>query len=170
MNFSELAKARYSVRKFDSKPVEQEKLDMILEAGRVAPTAKNGQDFFIYVIKDAETREKMKEASPCTFDAPVIFVMCGDIKNGWQDPHTGKPRAEMDVSIVTTHMMLQAADIGLGTTWVCMIDPKKIIEILDLPEHLYPFCILPTGYPASDAEPSPRHTDRRPIEDSVRYI
>lgn len=170
MGFYELAAQRYSVRKLKPDPVEQEKLDMILEAARLAPTAKNSQDYIIYAVTSAEMREKMKEASPCTFDAPVIFVMCGDTVNGWHDAYTGKPRAEMDVSIVTSHMMLQAADIGLGSTWVCMFDPNKVREILKLPDELYPFCLLPVGYPADDATPSPRHSDRRPVTEFVRYV
>ena len=169
-DFFDLASQRYSCRKFSDKPVEDEKIQKILEAGRLAPTAKNGQLQFIYVVKSAEMREKLKDASPCTFDAPIIFVMCGDVNDCWHDPYTGRPRAEMDVSIITTHMMLQAADLGLGSTWVCMANPHKLHTMLDMPEKHYPYCILPVGYPADDAEPSERHTLRKEVSEFTKEV
>ena len=169
-DFFDLASQRYSCRKFSDKPVEDEKIQKILEAGRLAPTAKNGQPQCIYVVNSAEMREKLKDASPCTFDAPVIFVMCGDVKDCWHDPYTGRPRAEMDVSIITTHMMLEAADLGLGSTWVCMANPHKLHTMLDMPEKHYPYCILPVGYPADDAEPSERHTLRKEVSEFTKEV
>ena len=169
-DFLDLAAERYSCRKFSDRPVEDEKIQQILQAGRLAPTAKNGQPQFIYVVKSKEMREKLKDVSPCTFDAPVVFVMCGDVKDSWHDPFTGRPRAEMDVSIITTHMMLEAADIGLGSTWVCMVNPHKIHTLLEMPDNLYPYCILPVGYPAEDAQPSDRHTSRREITEFTKEI
>lgn len=169
-DFLELAAQRYSCRKFSDKPVEEEKIRKILQAATLAPTAKNGQPQHVIVVRSDEMRKKMKEASPCTFDAPVIFVMCGDVKNGWHDPYTGRSRAEMDVSIATTHMMPEAADLGLGSTWVCMMDPFKAHMILDLPEHMYPYCMLPVGYPAPDACPSERHAMRRDISEFTKEV
>ena len=169
-DFLTLAAERYSCRKFSDKSVEDEKIQKILEAARLSPTAKNGQPQFIVIVKSEEMRNRMKDASPCTFDAPVIFVMCGDVKNGWHDPYTGRSRAEMDVSIATTHMMLEAADLGLGSTWVCMMNPYKAHEILDLPEHIFPYCMLPVGYPANDACPSERHTSRREISEFTKEV
>ena len=169
-DFISLAAERYSCRKFSDKAVEDEKIQKILEAGRLAPTAKNGQPQFIYVVKSKEMREKMKDVSPCTFDAPVIFVMCGDVQECWHDPYTGRPRSEMDVSIITTHMTLEAADLGLGSTWVCMINPHKLHTLLDMPANLYPYCILPVGYPADDAAPSDRHTMRKDILEFTKEV
>lgn len=169
-DFSELAEKRYSCRKFSDKQVEDEKIEKILDTARVAPTAVNGQPYFIYVVKSKEMREKLKECSPCTFDAPVIFVICGDVVNCWRDGFSGKPRAEMDVSIVTTHMMLEAEDLGLGSTWVCRINPYKLHEMLEMPDSFYPFCILPVGYPADDAMPSERHSLRRNKSEFTKII
>ncbi len=169
-DFLELAAERYSCRKFSDRPVENEKIQKIIKAASLAPTAKNGQPVFIVTVKSEEMRKKMKEASPCTFDAPVIFVMCGDVKNGWHDPYTGRSRAEMDVSIATTHMMLEAADLGLGSTWVCMMDLYKAHTILDLPEHIFPYCMLPVGYPAPDACPSERHASRKPLSELAKEV
>lgn len=169
-NFLDLASERYSCRKFSDKPVEDDKIRKILEAGRIAPTAINAQPQFIYVVKSTEMREKLKTASPCTFDAPVIFVMCGDVQNGWHDRFTGHPRAEMDVSIITTHMMLEAADLGLGSTWVCMFNPHTMHSVLELPNNLYPYCILPVGYPADDAQPSERHASRKELSEFVKEV
>ena len=169
-DFLQLASARYSCRKFSDRPVEQEKIDKIILAGKLAPTAKNGQPQRIVIVKSKEMLEKMKVASPCTFDAPVIFVMCGDVRDCWHDPYTGRPRSEMDVSIITTHMMLEAADLGLGSTWVCMMNPYKVHEMLDLPENIFPYCILPVGYPADDARPSDRHSARKDPSEFISEV
>jgi len=162
MDFLTLAKERYSVRKFDTKPVPDELLDKILEAGRLAPTARNTQGHKIFVLKSEEARMKAKECSPCTFDAPIVMVICGK-----KPTPERRSFAEMDASIVTTHMMLEAADLGLGSTWVGMYDPEKTTAMLELTEDMVPLCFLPIGYPAEDAVPAEMHNSRKPLSETV---
>ncbi|AEF81101.1 nitroreductase family protein [Leadbettera azotonutricia] len=164
MGFKELAAARYSVRKFKDRAVEKEKVDLILEAARNAPTAANKQPQRILVI---DTDEELKKVDACTrfrFETSLVFLVCYDQNECWVRSFDGEKSGEVDASIVTTQMMLQAADIGLGTTWVMFFDPAKTREEFKLPPHIIPVAFLPTGYPADDAEPSDRHAVRHPLE------
>ena len=168
MDFLHLAKdLRYSVRKFQDKPVEQEKLDLILEAGRVAPTACNYQPQRILVIEDAAAYEKLKQCTPCHFDAPVVLLICYDKTTVWKNETNGTIGGDVDASIVTTHMMLQAAALGLGTTWVGLFDHQKTRELFALPDYLVPVALLPIGYAAEDYEANPRHFERFDLDHSV---
>ncbi len=169
MSFIELAKNRFSCRKFDSRSVEQKKIDLILESARVAPTAVNKQPQRILVIDDKSIIEQLKECTKYTFDAPLCFVICVNRDLAYNRGYDGKNSADIDGSIVTTHMMLQAQDLGLGTTWVMAFNPTKAKEILALPAELEPLAILPTGYPAEDAEISPLHTKSITIDEMVGY-
>jgi nitroreductase len=118
MEFEELARNRYSLRKFSPKPVEKEKLDLILEAGRLAPTACNYQPQRILVIKSEEALAKLKKCTPYVFDAPTALLVCYDGKVSWKRGYDGKESGDIDASIVGTHLMMEAAQLGLGTTWV----------------------------------------------------
>ena len=116
MDFEKLSAERYSLRKFDTRPVEQEKLDLILEAGRNAPTAHNNQPQRIFVFRSPEALEKADACMDCHFHAPVVIGVGYDPKESWHREHDGKDHGEIDAAIAVTQMMLQAADLGLGTT------------------------------------------------------
>lgn len=167
MAFIDLAKERYSVRKFSSKPVEKEKLERILQAGQIAPTAGNTQPQRIIIAQDEDARAKIKRCTPCHFNAPVVLAVCYDNTVSFK----GKTfnLGIMDASIVTTHLMLEAADLGLGATWVENFEPEAVIREFSLPENLVPVALLPLGYPAEDARPSERHTSRKPLDETVFY-
>jgi nitroreductase len=169
MTFLELAQNRYSVRKFSSKPVEKEKIDLILRAAQLAPTAVNYQPQHILVIESEEALEKFRRCTKYHFDAPMAFLICYDKEISWKRGFDGLDNGNIDASIVTTHMMLEAADLGLGTTWVGYFDPKLVIETFEIPERLVPVALLPVGYPAEDARPSHKHTQREPLENIVSY-
>jgi nitroreductase len=162
MEFKELAAQRYSVRKFSPIPVEKDKLDLVLEAGRIAPTAANKQPQRILVITEADGLKKVDACTPCRFGAPVVLLVCFDKSESWVRPFDGEHSGWVDASIVTTHMMLQVADIGLGSTWVMHFDAAKIRAAFDLPEDIIPAALLPMGYPTDDATPADRHSDRQP--------
>jgi nitroreductase len=102
MNFKELAAARYSVRQFKNKPVEKERLDLILEAARIAPTAANKQPQRILVVNGAEGLEKVDACTPCRFGAPLVFIICYDRNETWIRKFDGAQSGEVDASIVTT--------------------------------------------------------------------
>lgn len=167
MDFEKLAQERYSVRKFSPKEVEREKLDRILQAGRLAPTACNNQPQRILVISSGEALEKVLKSTHHHFGAPVILLICYDKAVSAKRTYDGMDFGETDAGIVTTHMMLEAADLGLGTTWVGGFDPKVVRKELALPESYVPVALLPVGYPAEDAKPSPRHSERELLQKTV---
>ena len=125
MDFLELARERYSVRKFAPKKVENEKLDAVLEAGRLAPTAVNYQPQRILVLDSEESLGKLRDCTPYHFSAPLALIVCYDDTTSWKRSYDGKDIGKGDTSIVTTQMMLEAAALGLGTTWVGHFDPQK---------------------------------------------
>ncbi|MCE5196659.1 MAG: nitroreductase family protein [Negativicutes bacterium] len=170
MEFSQLIRERYSVRKFADQAVEQEKLQKILEAGRVAPTAKNLQPQRIYVLQSQEALLKIRAIARCAFNAPIVLLVCGDLKEGWVNPFNRRNSTEMDVSIVNTHMMLQAKELGLDSTWACWFDTAAVKTAFCLPEGVEPFCLLPLGYPAPGVTPSAMHHQRKPLSETVTML
>lgn len=169
MDLLELMKERYSVREFEKKKIEKEILDKILEAGRIAPTACNIQPQRILVIQEEENIEKMKRCTRYTFDAPAILLICADKGVAWTRKYDEKNHADIDTSIVTTQMMLEAYNLGIGSTWVCSFDPTKVREEFNLPSNYEPINILPMGYPKKDNVPSKAHEDRKPLSETVFY-
>ena len=167
MELFELAKARYSVRKFADKPVEEEKLQKVLAAGALAPTAKNQQPQKIYVLESAEAIEKIRGITRCAFNAPVVLLVCGCKDQAWVNPFNDRSSAEMDCSIVTTQMMLQAQELGLGTCWVCWFDTALTKQTFGIPENEEVFALLPLGYPAEVSKPSSMHESRKALEETV---
>ena len=171
MTFQELAKNRYSVRSFRETPIEKEHMDLILEAGRVAPTACNFQPQRIYVARSAEARAKLASVCRCTFGAPVILVVCYDRERDWKNKlMPGYESGETDAAIVCTHMMLQAFELGIGSCWVGYFNPKTVAETLGLPENVTVSALLPMGYPAEDAQPLPLHEQVREFADTITVI
>lgn len=170
-SFLDLAKARYSVRSYAKKEVEKEKLDLILEAGRVAPTARNSQPQHIYVVKSEAGINKLKKVLRTTFDAPILLVFCYDDKIVYKKPEENNySTGEMDTSIVCTHMMLEAAEQGLGTCWLRGFIATDVEKALELPENMKVVCILTLGYPSEDSKPSPMHESRKPIAETVSEL
>ena len=163
MDFKDLASARYSLRKFSDRPVEPEDLEQILEAARVAPTAHNLQPQHIYVLQSAEAKERAHRCTPLHFGAPVILIVTYDAEQAWKrTEYDGKNHGEIDAAIVATHMMLQAADLGLGTTYVGVFDPDALAREFPEMAGKTPIALLPLGYPADGAHPSRFHADRKP--------
>ena len=167
--FFDLAARRYSVRKFSDKPVEQEKLDLILESGRIAPTACNNQPQRVLVLQSEESRSKLKECTSCHFDAPLALLVCYDRTRSWKRSFDGDDSGTVDASIITTQMMLQAFELGIGSTWVAHFDPQKVRNLFNLPKNYIPVALLPLGYPADGTQPSPQHSKRAPMEMTVFY-
>jgi nitroreductase len=167
MDFITLAQERFSHRSFSEQPVEKEKLDLILEAGRLAPTAGNYQPQRILVIQNDEGIKKLRQCTPCHYNATLVLLIC--YENISKNPFTGKEIGEIDASIVTTHMILEATDLGLGCVWVGYFNPQQIRETFDLPDTYIPVALLPIGYPDDDAYPSPMHASRYPLEKTVFY-
>lgn len=170
MDFLQLAENRYSVRKFTERPVEREIIDKILRAGTLAPTAKNLQPQRILVLTSKESLEKLDRATKCRFGAPAAMLVCYDRDACWKrDRYDGKPSGEVDAAIVTTHMMLAAASLGIGTTWVMHFDPVAIRKEFEVPANYEPVAVLIMGYPAPDAEPSAMHKERCSVSELVSF-
>ncbi len=170
MNFLTLAKERYSVRKFEDRDIEQEKLDQIIAAGHLAPTAVNNQPQRIYVLKSEEALEKLKSCTKSHFDAKTVLLIGYHNKENWIRAYDGKNSGDIDAAIVTTHMMLEAKEIGIGSTWVMSFDSRKLRNLLDIPADIELTALLPLGYPAADAKPSDRHSTYRDLNDIVSYL
>ena len=170
MEFTKLAEERYSLRYFSSKPVEKEKLNTILKAGRLAPTACNNQPQRILVIESEKAFAKLKNCTRCHFNAPMALLVCYDKTASWKRSFDNHDSGYTDASIVTTHMMLQAAELGLGTTWVAYFNPAAVKEEFKLPDNLIPVALLPMGYPSEGAGPNEQqHFSRKPLEETVFY-
>ena len=170
MDFEKLSAARYSLRKFDSRPVEQEKLALILEAGRNAPTAHNKQPQRMFVIQSPEALEKADACMDCHFHAPVVIAVGYDPQESWHRETDGKDHGEIDAAIAATQMMLQAADLGLGTTYVGMFDAQKLLAAFPEMQGLTPIALLPLGYPAEGAHPARLHAQRKSLSETVQYL
>lgn len=170
-SFLEMAQRRYSVRKFQPKAVEQEKIDMIIEAAKTAPTACNNQPQKIYVLKSKESREKLAKICPCTFDAPLIFLVGYDKKLAAKGKRKENDNfGETDCTIVCSHMLFEAQDLGLGSCWVGWFAGPQLSETMGIPDDIQICHILPVGYPAEDAQPAKMHSQRRAIETVVEEI
>ncbi len=170
MDFQQLAAARYSLRKMSPAPVEPEKLAAILEAGRNAPTAHNNQPQRIFVLRSPEALARAGESHPFRFGETVSLIVAYDPAQAWVRPTDGKNYGEVDAAIAVTQMMLQAADLGLGTTYIGMFDAEKLHAAFPELDGLVPIALLPVGYPAPDAHPSHKHTDRVPLDNLVKYL
>lgn len=167
MDFEEVLNKRFTVRSYDSKEVEDDKIKNILEVGRMAPSAKNGQPIKIFVCKSSEALLKVDSVSPCRYGAPLVLIVCGSIDKSWSKE--GYNSHDTDASICTTYMMLEATKEGLGTTWVGMFDIEKTKEVFGI-DNYEPLHMLMVGYPNPGASPSPMHNTRKSIEELVEFL
>lgn len=170
MPFLTLAEKRYSCRKLLDRPVEEEKLKRILEAGNLAPTAVNKQPFHIWVLKSPEAMEHFRQVTSYTFGAPVAFVVGSKAADAWIRPYDKKNFADVDAAIAATQMMLEIEALGLGTTWVGHFDASKLKEFFPVMAAYELVAIFPVGYPAPEAEPSARHTQRVGIDKLTTWL
>ncbi|MGN0777862.1 MAG: nitroreductase family protein [Aristaeellaceae bacterium] len=169
-DFLKLAQERYSVRKYMDEPVCPEDLEKILQAGYVAPTACNLQPQRVFVLQSSEALEKLRRCTRWHFDCRTALLICQSRTDCWVRKYDGKPSGDIDAAIVTTHMMLEAAALGVGCCWVMSFNPAAVREAFALPDNLEPVAILPLGYPASDAAPYPGHSQFKPMEQLVAIL
>lgn len=169
MDFLALAKARYSERSFTEAKVEQEKLERILEAGRVAPTAANRQPQRVLVVQEKDGLEKLGKAANI-FKAPLALLVCCDTGKAWVRPFDGKNFADVDASIVTDHMMIAAASLGLGSVWIGYFKPDVLRKEFALPEGWEPLAILAVGHAAGEPSSPDRHDmERLPLAETTYF-
>ena len=158
MEFSELIETRYSVRAYKPDPVEDEVLNQVLEAARLAPTAANRQPFQLIVIPTAGREAELKRIYNRDWfaQAPLVICACGIPAQGWIRREDDKNYTEVDVAIVMDHLILAATSLGLGTCWIAAFDPMAAREVLDLPDGAEPIAFTPLGYPADQPKPKKR--------------
>lgn len=171
MNFQEMAEARFSVRSFSDRPVEKEKLDKILEAVKLAPTAKNQQPQKVYVLQSEDALAKMRSLSPCVYGAGTVLVFTYSQSEEWNNPlQAGIHSGVEDVSIAATYVMLQAIELGVYTTWCNYFSNAELEKLFNLPEDEKVVLFMPLGYKADNAAPAPAHTATKELKDMVRYL
>ena len=166
MNFEDVIRNRFSTRSFKDEKITKEQLDKILEAGRLAPTAKNIQPQKIYVIESDDALNKINECSPCIYGAKTVLLVCSNKEVAF---HKGDYSTyEMDACIVATHMLLEATNVGVDSVWVEMFDNNKVKSLFSIKEE--PICLIPLGHKTDDYVPSPMHNNRKNIEEIVEYL
>ena len=166
MDFLDLVNKRYSERYFDNTPIEQEKLDKILEAGRIVPTACNYQPQKFYVLKSKKALELASKVTPFTYNAPVIILVCFDKNEVWKNKREeGYDSGEQDVAIAATTMMYEAETLGIHTLWIRGFNSKVASEVFNLPENIVPGMFLALGYPSENSKPSDWHFKRKNIKE-----
>lgn len=169
MKFEEIITNRYSVRNYTDQKVEPEKLEKILKATHVAPTAANKQPVHLIVIQSVDGFEKIGKAANI-YGAPLAIIVCADHDKAWVRPFDEKNSCDIDAAILTDHMMLQATDLGLGSVWVCYFKPDVIKEEFKLPDNLEPINILAIGYDSTEGGAPNRFDDARiTMEELVSY-
>jgi nitroreductase len=167
MEFPELIQARYSVRAYQPDPVDDAKLQQVLEAARLAPTAANHQPFGVVVIhtvgREAEIR--LIYHREWLLQAPLILCVCGIPAGGWVRGLDGKNYTDVDAAIVMDHLILAATHLGLGTCWIAAFNPEAVRNMLGLPAGVEPVALTPLGYPADESHPK----ERKPLAELVHY-
>ena len=170
MEFKDVIAGRYSCKKYDSRPVDQAALDAILEAGRLAPTAKNLQEQHVYVVRSPEALEKIDALTPCRYGAPVVLVVAYEKENVYTYPGGRVDSGAEDAAIVATHMLLAAYDQGVGSCWLNRFDPDEARRLLGLPESEEVLMLMDLGYPAPGAGPLLNHSKRKPLSETVTEL
>lgn len=169
MELLEITKKRFSVRNYTDQKVEPEKLSKILEAAHVAPTAANLQPVHLIVAQSDEALAKVGEAAD-VYGAPLAIIVCADHNKAWVRPFDKKQTGDIDASILTDHMMLQATELGLGSVWICYFRPDVLSRAFHLPANLEPVNILAIGYSAEgEGDASRFDTQRIPMDKLVSY-
>lgn len=177
MEFTEVIRNRYSCKKYNpSRQVSEDQLAAILEAGRVAPTAKNLQEQHIYVVRSAEGLAKIDACTPCRYGAPTVLVVAYDKTNVYTYPTAKGPETDHrksgteDAAIVATHLMLGAYNAGVDSCWLNCVHIDDLHEALGLPANEEILMLLDLGYAADEAKPLASHFSRKQLSETVSYL
>lgn len=170
MTFTTLIRNRYSCRAFTSRAVEQEKVDRILEAGRIAPTAVNKQPVHVWAVTNPGTLGAIKGVTRSNYGAPVLLIIGCRPADAWVRRYDGKNGAEVDAAIVATYLMLAAENEGLATLWVGSFDPAMLKGILPGTDGYKLVAMINVGYPSEESAPSAMHGARIPMWEFVTKV
>jgi nitroreductase len=165
--FMRILESRYSCHSFDKYPVSEAKLNMILQAGRLAPSAKNLQPTRIWVVKSEDALARLRTVHHC-YGAPVVLIVGCRNEEAWVRETDGVNAAKTDAAIVLTHLMLTATDVGLANMWIWDFDPRKVREVLPETKEHGVYALLALGHPSKDkGKPTELHTERKPLDQMV---
>lgn len=168
MNFMELAKGRYSCRKFTDRPVTDEQLQQIIEAARCAPTATNAQAYKLWVVRRPEAIEKVNQATRNGFGAQTMLILGARPDAAWTRQDDGHNFADVDAGIIGAHILFEVHQLGLGTTWVGRVDPAKLGKLFPETKDYAIVGLFPIGVPDPvGGQPSAKHTARKPLAEVV---
>ena len=171
MTFAEMTDRRFSVKKFTDQPVEEEKLQKILETAGKAPTAKNAQCIRIYVLKSEEAVNKARKLTPCTYGAPVVLLFSYEESEAYTYPRQNEQNSGAeDCSIVATHVMFEALEQGLGTCWVNNFNPEEAHQAFSLPESEHVVLLMPLGHADPAFHALPNHTAKKSLNQIVHVL
>lgn len=173
MDFLDLARERYSLRKMDKDHnVEKEKLEKIVEAARISPSACNLQRHRLKIVTSKEGIEKIRKCTECHFNAPAVIIVSleKDTGNVHMSEADSIKFGLMDIGIIVAHMSLQAAELGIGTTIVGMFDKEKLIKEFNIPASQEPVLIMPAGYPDEGGGPGILHKSRFPLGKTTEWV
>ena len=168
MEFNDVIRKRTAIRKFSNKKISQEDIEKILEAGNLAPTAKNYQPQFIYVVLSEEGLEKIDKITPCRYNAQCCLLVCSDKNKAF---HMNEYSTfEIDATIVATHIILEATNLNIDSTWIEAFDKNEVKDVFGLDSDIDPVCIINLGYKTDDCPENPLHNQRKNINEIVKYI
>lgn len=170
MEFRKVIENRYSCKRYSDRKVEDEKIQAILEAGRLAPTAKNLQEQHVYVLQSKKSLGIVDKVTPCRYGAPVVLLVAFDKNNVYTYPGERRNSGVEDATIVATHMILAAADQGVDSCWLNRFDPDELARELGLPENEEILMLLDLGYAEDEAKPLPNHFSRKSLKETVTYL
>lgn len=170
MEFTKVIEERYACKSFDGKPVPEEDLRKILEAGRLAPTAKNAQPCHVYVAQSDEALAKVDAVTPCRYNAKTVLIVTSDRNKVFQYPG-GRWRSTFeDAAIIGTHLMLAAADLGVNSCWLNNFNPDVATETFDLMKNETVVLMLDLGYADENGKPLEKHFSRKDLSETVTFL
>lgn len=168
MEFNDVIRKRTATRKFSDKKISKEDIEKILEAGNLAPTAKNYQPQFIYVVASDEGLKNIDKITPCRYNAKCCLLVCSDKEKAFQKDEYST--YEIDATIVATHMILEATNLNIDSTWIEAFNHQETKKAFNIDNNLEPVCIVNLGYKAEDCPKNPLHNQRKNIDEIVKYI
>ena len=167
--FLDMVRERWSVRKFKQEQISDEHMARILEAGRCAPSACNYQPQRVLVLQSDEAIARVRHVTHWAFNAPTVLFVCADLAESWKNMD-GCDSAEVDAAIALDHMMMEAWECGVGSTWVRGFDERVMRQAFGLPPTWKMVAMMPMGYPAENARPSNWHFTRKSTQELYRFI
>lgn len=167
--FLDMTRERWSVRKFKPEQILPEHMERILEAGRNAPSACNYQPQRVLVLQSDEAIATVRAITHWAFNAPTVLLVCADLAESWKNVD-GADSAEVDATIALDHMMMEAWECGVGSTWVRGFDERTMRAAFGIPATWRVVAMMPMGYPAHNARPSGWHFKRKSTEELCRFL